>query len=194
MKYYFIFIQGLLLVCLQCNIGYAAEAGMPQLNPEFWPAQIFWLLVSFAFLYLCIWKIILPKIIKNIEDRKSIIMRDLQDAEKFKEKTKDKIEDYKKIIEDAKNEAKKTILEDKNNLEKELNLKKQKFDDEIDGEIKNVEKEIKSFQLTSAEKINDIAKEIVNSLMTKIIGTEVNESNLKAVIESSAKKIDQKQI
>ena len=90
--------------------------------------------------------------------------------------------------------AKKTILEDKNNLEKELNLKKQKFDDEIDGEIKNVEKEIKSFQLTSVEKINDIAKEIVNSLMTKIIGTEVNESNLKAVIESSAKKIDQKQI
>ena len=77
-----------IIFIIKVNPTMGAEVGMPQLNPEFWPAQIFWLLVSFAFLYLCIWKIILPKIIKNIEDRKSIIMRDLQDAEKFKERTK----------------------------------------------------------------------------------------------------------
>ena len=194
MRYNFIFIKSLLLFCLQYNSGFAAEAGMPQLNPEFWPAQIFWLLVSFVFLYICIWKFILPKITKNIEDRKSIIMQDLQDAEKFKEETAKKIQEYNKVIDDAKNEAKKIILEEKNNLEKELNLKKQKFDDEIDKEIKKVENEIKNFQLTSTEKVNEIAREVVNSLMMKIVGTEVNESNLKAVVESSAKKINQKQI
>ena len=37
-----------------------AESGMPQLNPEFWSAQIFWLILIFTSLYLIIWKIFLP--------------------------------------------------------------------------------------------------------------------------------------
>ena len=127
-------------------------------------------------------------------NRKSIIMHDLQDVENFKEEIEKKINEYKNIIESAKNEAKKIILDSKRNLKKELSLKKQTFDIEIEKEIRGVEKEIKNFQTTSLDKINDIAKEIVHSVMIKIMGTEINESNLAAVVESSAKKINQEEI
>ena len=40
---------------------------MPQLDPEFWGAQIFWLILIFAILYLIIWKIFLPRITNSIE-------------------------------------------------------------------------------------------------------------------------------
>ena len=32
--------------------AYGAEEGMPQLNPEYWVSQIFWLIVVFTILYL----------------------------------------------------------------------------------------------------------------------------------------------
>ena len=47
-----------------------AEEGMPQLNPEYWAAQIFWLILIFSVLYIVIWKIFLPKIVNGIENRK----------------------------------------------------------------------------------------------------------------------------
>ena len=53
---------------------FAAESGgMPQLNPEFWISQIFWLILTFGILYLVLSKLILPKISKNLELRKTKI-------------------------------------------------------------------------------------------------------------------------
>ena len=53
---------------------FAAESGgMPQLNPEFWISQIFWLTLTFGILYLVLSKLILPKISANLEARKSQI-------------------------------------------------------------------------------------------------------------------------
>ena len=44
------------------NQAFGSEAGMPQLNPEFWASQTFWLILIFTSLYLIISKIFLPKI------------------------------------------------------------------------------------------------------------------------------------
>ena len=63
----------------------ASEAGMPQLNPEFWLSQIFWLIIIFSALYLTIWKVFLPRITYSIENRKSKIVNDLNEAQKLKE-------------------------------------------------------------------------------------------------------------
>jgi len=35
---------------LDVNQAFGSEAGMPQLDPEFWIAQIFWLILIFSFL------------------------------------------------------------------------------------------------------------------------------------------------
>jgi len=60
------------------NQALGSEAGMPQLNPEFWLSQVFWLIVVFSILYLTILKIFIPKITHSIENRKSKIVDDLQ--------------------------------------------------------------------------------------------------------------------
>ena len=38
------------------------SSGMPQLNPEFWLSQIFWLIIAFGLLFIVLSKFILPKI------------------------------------------------------------------------------------------------------------------------------------
>ena len=64
---------------------FAAEAGMPQLDPTYWASQAFWLILIFTVLYISIAKFYLPKIKNNLDDRENKIKDDLDDANKFKE-------------------------------------------------------------------------------------------------------------
>ena len=79
--------------------GYSAESGgMPQLNPEFWISQIFWLIISFGVLFVILSKFILPKIRNNIELRKSQILDNIETAEKQKVESENKLKDYENLI------------------------------------------------------------------------------------------------
>ena len=176
------------------NHSFGSEAGMPQLNPEFWTSQIFWLLLIFSFLYLTIWKIFLPKITQNIENRKSRIVNDLDETEKLKEKAEKKLNEYNKIINDTKKEAKKIVEDSKKKLHRDIENKKQKISKEIEDEILIVEKEIRNLKKSSSSNISKISSEISAAMIIKIIDTEVNTSNVSAVVNDITKKEMEKYI
>jgi len=176
-------------VFLLCeNQAFGAEAGMPQLNPEFWAAQIFWLILIFAGLYLTIWKIFLPKITYSIESRKSKMVSDLSEAQKLKENAEKKLKEYEKIIEDAKKEAKKIIQDSNKVLELDLEKKKKEFSNEVEKEILIAEKEIVNLRKSSVQNINKIATEISEEIIKQIIDSEVNKSNVAAIVNDVSKK------
>ena len=167
---------------------FGAEEGMPQLNPEFWAAQVFWLILIFSILYLVIWKIFLPKINYSIENRKSRIVNDLDEAQKLKESAEKKLKEYNKIIENSKQEAKKIIEDERKKLDQDIENKKKDFNNQIEKEITAVEKEIKDLKKTSLSNISKIASETSAELMKKIINTEVNKSNVSAVVDDIIKR------
>ena len=176
------------------NQAFGSETGMPQLDPEFWTAQIFWLILIFSSLYLIIWKIFLPKITYSIESRKSRAVNDLDEAQKLRENAEKKLNEYNKIIEESKQEAKKIIEDSKKKLETDIKSKKQKFNNEIEEELKVVEKEIKDLKKSSISNINNIAAEISAEIIKKIMDTEVNKSNVSAIVEDILKKKKEKYI
>jgi F-type H+-transporting ATPase subunit b len=168
--------------------AFGAEAGMPQLNTEFWTAQIFWLILIFFSLYLILWKIFLPKITNSIENRKSKVIGDLNEAQKFKENAEKKLKEYNEIISNTKNEAKKIIEENKKKLDKDIENKKKKFLNEIEKELLSAENEIRDLKKSSIQNVNKIAVEISSEIIKKIIGSEVNASNASAIIEDISKR------
>jgi len=165
-----------------------AEEGMPQLNPEFWFSQTFWLVLVFVILYLIIWKRILPKITDNLENRKKTISSDLEEAQNLKKLAEERYKEYKKLINDAKNEAGKIISESKLKLDQALNNKKIEIQKEIDREINEAEKEINNFKKKSLKSVSKISKEISSEVIKKILNTEINESNLSAIVEEVSQK------
>ena len=57
-----IFFQSIFFNFFFLKEVFAAESGgMPQLNPEFWISQIFWLTLTFGILYVVLSKLILTK-------------------------------------------------------------------------------------------------------------------------------------
>ena len=181
-----------LIVCI--NQAFGSEAGMPQLNPEFWTAQIFWLILIFSSLYLIIWKIFLPRITYSIENRKSRIVKDLDEAQKLKDNAEKKLKEYNEIIEKSKKEAKKIIDDSKKKLDRDIENKKQKFNVEIEKELKTVEKEIKDLKKSSLPNISNIAVQVSTEVIKQIIDTEVNKSNVSAIVEEIAKRKTEKHI
>jgi len=184
-----IFFQSIFFNFFFLKDVFAAESGgMPQLNPEFWVSQIFWLLLTFGILYLVLSKLILPKISKNLESRKSQISENIEAAEKHRESSDSKLKEYDDIVLKSKLEANNIFKEAREKVIKDINSKKENLDKQIDEEIKKTEQELELFKKSSPEKINKIAIETSAELLKKFIGAEVNNSSISAIVDDLSKK------
>ncbi|MDA8834583.1 F0F1 ATP synthase subunit B [Candidatus Pelagibacter bacterium] len=188
-----IFFQSIFLSFLFFMEAFAAESGgMPQLNPEFWVSQIFWLIITFGILYVVLSKLILPKISANLETRKSQILENIEAAEKQREESEQKIEEYEKIVQSSKNEAKNHFKQAREKVLKDIGVKKEILEKELDEEVNKAEIEIKTFRDNAPEKIKKIAVETSSDLLQELIGDEVNSSSISAIVEDlSRKKMDE---
>ena len=179
---------------LMSSKGFGAEEGMPQLNPEYWISQVFWLILIFGILYIVLWRKILPKINENLENRKSQILSNLDNAQKFKDESEKKKNEYNALIHKAKQEAKRILNETKRKISIDINKKKKEFDINIDTEIKKAEKEIKELKKSSIKEINKIAIATASESVKKILGSEPNNSSVSAIVENISKKEIEKYI
>ena len=179
----------LFVTCFACfNTVFAAESGgMPQLNPEFWISQIFWLIITFGILFIVLTKVILPKISDNLETRKSQILENIETADKQKEESQKKIEEYEKIILDSKLKAKNHFNEAREKILDNINKKRAALEKDLDQEIDGVEKELSDLRNKSGEKINKIAVETSAELIKELIGEEVNSSSIAAIVDAQSK-------
>jgi len=175
------------------SIAQSSESGgMPQLNPEFWISQIFWLILSFGILFVVLSKFILPNISKNIELRKSEILENIETAEKQRKESENKIKEYEKIILNSKNEAKNYYNEIRKKALDEITKKQKTVENQINSEIKNTEKEIIELKSKAPEKINKIAIETSAELIKYLIGTEINNSSISSIVKDVSSKNKEK--
>ena len=184
-----IFFQSIFFNFFFIKEVFAAESGgMPQLNPEFWISQIFWLSLTFGILYIVLSKIILPKISANLELRKSQIQENIEAAEKQREDSELKLKEFEEIILKSKSQAKNIFKETREKALKDIDFKRETLEKQIDEEIKKAEKEINELKKTSPEKINKIAIEASSELVKKLIGAEINNSSISAIVDDLSKR------
>ena len=188
-----LFSHLIFLSFLSVNFAESSESGgMPQLNPEFWFSQIFWLIITFGILFVILSKLILPKISENLEIRKSQISENIEAAEKEREESENKIKEYEKIILDSKNEAKNYFSKARGQILKDIDKKRETLKSEINEEIKKAEEEITDLKNKSPDKINKIVVETSSDLVKQLIGVEVNNSSISAIVEDISKKAKEK--
>ncbi len=169
--------------------AFAAESGgMPQLNPEFWISQIFWLILTFGILYVVLSKLILPKISSNLESRKSQILENIEAAEKQRGDSEAKLKEYEAIISKSKLEAKNIFNQSREKVLRDINSKKDLLNKQIDEEVAKAEQEINTLRKSAPDKINLIAIETSSELIQKLIGTEVNNSSISAIVDDLSKR------
>ena len=173
-------ISTLILNFALISIAQSSESGgMPQLNPEFWISQIFWLILTFGIMFVVLSKLILPKISKNLETRKSQILENIETAEKQREQSENKIKEYEKLIYESKIEAKNYFSEIRQKVLGDIAKKKQILDNQIEKELKEVEKEI-----DESEKLRMESKKLLENAQNKLDSAS---SESKKILEEAKK-------
>ena len=112
----------------------------------------------------------------------------IETAEKQKIESENKIKEYQTLINNSKNEARNYFNEARKKIIQDIDKKREKIEEEINLEIKNAEKEIVELKKSSPEKINKISTETSAQLIKQLIGEEINNSSISAIVEDLSKK------
>jgi len=165
-----------------------AKEGMPQLNPEFWLSQIFWLIIFFGVLYFLIHKFFSPKLFSLIDQRADLLRSLISETENNKNQIQKLDNEYNKIIDEAKKNSKEISAKLNDEFNEKISIKKKEFENYLNAETTKVENDINHFKQQALDNISEIASEFSKELIEKITGTKPNDSNLKVVISEISKK------
>ena len=118
----------------------------------------------------------------------SQILENIEAAEKQREDSDAKLKEYDEIISKSKLEANSIFNQAREKAIKDISTKKAVLDQQIDNEIVEAEKEINILRKNAPVKINKIAIETSSELLQKLIGTEVNNSSISAIVDDLSKR------
>ena len=162
---------------------------MPQLNPEFFVSQLFWLVVTFSFLLVFLWRISLPRIGSVLEKREKKINDDIATTKKLQKEA----ESIQKIIEDklrnARTETAIIIKTTSIDLQKKTASELVKLDKDLDKKIDDSANEIKKNKNDSLNQIHDQIHEITKLIFSKITSFKVSNLDVKDAVTKVERKI-----
>ena len=101
---------------------------MPQLNPEFFVTQLFWLVVTFSFLLVFLWRISLPRIGNVLEKRERKISEDLSAAKELQAEAAKIQETIENQLKQARSDASEIIKSSSISLQNKTQVELDKLD------------------------------------------------------------------
>jgi len=163
---------------------------MPQLNPEFFVSQLFWLVVTFSFLFIFLWRISLPRIGNVLEKRERKISEDLTAAKELQieaEKIQETIENQlKQARADSSDMIKSSSLSFQEKAQAELN----KLDNELDVKIEQSAQAIEKNKNDSVSQIQNQINEITKLTLSKVSSFDVADDEIKKAVNSIERSIN----
>ena len=156
---------------------------MPQLNPEFFVSQLFWLAVFFSFLIIFLWRISLPRIATVLEKRHNKINENLSNAKELQEQAKVIEKNINLQINNAKQKTDEQIKKTISSLQDEVSSKLNTIDRELEEKISNSEKKIIKNRDSQMKNINDEIANITKITVAKISDLRLSDNDINQAIK-----------
>ena len=132
---------------------------MPQLEQiDTYLSQIFWLFVTFGFLYLVLWKAALPRVSTILQERQERIDEDIRKAEDFKREADEAIAAYEKLV---------------------------AVTARIKADVAEAEARIDKARTAALENIQTVAVEVAQAATNRLIGKDVDTGNAEAAVAAA---------
>ena len=163
---------------------------MPQLNPEFFVTQLFWLVVTFSFLLVFLWRISLPRIGNVLEKRERKINEDLTAAKELQAEA----EKIQVIIEtqlkQARLDASEMIKKTSVSLQEKAQVELTKLEKSLDAKIGESNEVIEKSKNESVDQIQNQINEITKLTLSKVASFDVSDDEIKNAIDNSERSIN----
>lgn len=162
----------------------AASGGLPQLQVETYPSQIFWLLITFGILYFVCARVFLPRIGGVIEERTNRIADDLDTAADAKREAEVAEAAYLQSLADAKARAVQIAAETKASLDKEVAEMEAETNERLESDIEAAEKRIIETAAKAQEGIRQAAHDTTKELVRALIDETPSDDAVEAALLS----------
>ena len=167
------------------------EEGHKKVFPPFdattFSSQLFWFAIAFGALYLIMSRIALPRIGSVIEERRSRIRRDLDEAERLKGETERALRAYEQAVGDARGNATKIAQETRDKLKGEVDAERQRVDKEIGERLAKAEAQIKSATAQAMGRVSEIATDTAETIVAELVGLKVDRGDIAGAVRSVLK-------
>tara|TARA_Y100000768_G_C23972715_1_gene681373 strand:+ start:198 stop:689 length:492 start_codon:yes stop_codon:yes gene_type:complete len=157
---------------------------MPQLNPEFFISQLFWLAIFFVFLLIFLWRVSLPRIASVLEKRQNKINDNLSTAKELQEKAQEIEKAINVQLNNAKNETDEKIKKTIVSLQEEVSLKLSSLDKDLEDKISKSEKEILQNKENQMKNITNEIKSITKITVAKISDINLSDNDVEKAVQS----------
>ena len=157
---------------------------MPQLNPEFYLSQVFWLVITFFFLLFFLWKVSLPRIGLVLQKREKKIYDDIEEAKKLQtdaEMIQSKIDEQ---LNATRKQVVELIKETTNRLQSNVATQLQTIDIELTKKIDESAKTIDQNKNKILIDINSQIREITKLTLSKLTNIDVSEDEINTSIRN----------
>ena len=162
---------------------------MPQLNPEFFISQLFWLAISFAFLFIFLWRISLPKISSVLEKRANKINEDIKIAKQYQAETEEIQTNINNLLKKARLETTDLIKSANQNLQAHTAKELEKLDNSLNAKLDESSSIIEKNKADSLNQINDQIFDITKLTLSKISSIGVSDNDIKDIVTSEQQKL-----
>lgn len=147
----------------------AASAGLPQLDPTWWPSQLFWLVLTFGVLYWLMAGKFLPAIGGAIEERRDRIADDLDQASESKREAEEAEAAYNRALADAKAKAQGIAADTRAEMDEEIARMQAETDGEVEQQIAAADARINEMKVAAEAKVHEAASETARAIVETLI-------------------------
>ncbi len=162
---------------------YADAGGMPQLDFDTWPSQIFWVALALVLLYQILSKKIMPRIAGTLEARQHAIADDLDAASSLKVRAEAAQQTYQQALADAKARAGEIADRNRADIQAQVDEATVKAEAEIAARTAEGEERIGAIRAEAARNAKEIAVETARAIVEKLAPGSADETTIAAAVD-----------
>jgi F-type H+-transporting ATPase subunit b len=163
------------------------QGGLPQLDPTWFPSQLFWLAATFVVMYFVVARGLLPKIQHVLDARENKLSGDLDAAANMKSQAAKAQTDYEASLKSARADAQKMVAEVTASIKKKAEEKNHDLDAKLTVQIAEAEKSITEATLKAMDNLKPAAAEVSALMIETILQQKMDMKLIEAAIAGQRK-------
>ena len=160
--------------------------GLPQFEFQWWAGQIFWLLITFAILYLLLSRIFLPRLRGVKDERAATIATAVDSARQVQAEAADQAKIAKAEVEQARATSRATAAAAKARVTETANLRAAEEEAVVNARIAKAEAAIGKTRDAAMAKVSGIASDTAVTIVEKLTGKAATAAEADAAVKGAA--------
>jgi len=169
------------------NEGGHGSAGLPQLNPETMPTQLFWLVVSFLTLYFMLFGVALPRVEEVLQARDSRISWDITKADELRNESNAILAATDKMLDRVRAQAHEIVARTSGEGQASSKMLLTRFESELARRTREAEGRIQVAKIAALGEMDKTAAELAQVVATRLAGIEIDRSKVAEAVEAAIK-------